>query len=75
MKNFARNLLISPRSTWKGRGVEQQGTQRLSFVGGEGEGGQSTVTLEMISNDLRRITCDNFDPGGSQLSHLGKDQR
>ena len=36
VKNFAQNLLIGPRSTWKGRGVNQQQTQRLSFVGGEG---------------------------------------
>ena len=39
VKNIAQNLLISPRSTW--RGVNQQRTWNLSFLkwgGGRGEG-------------------------------------
>ena len=34
VKNFAQKLLISPKSTQKREGFDQQQTWRLSFIGG-----------------------------------------
>ena len=46
----------------------------MKVVGGEGrEGGQLTVNLERICEDIARITSDNVDPGGSINSQHGKD--
>ena len=46
VKNFAPNLLIVPRSTWRGC-QSTANSERLTFASGEGgeggEGGQSTT--------------------------------
>ena len=78
VKNFAQNLLISPRSTQKRRGGQSTANSEVVICrwGGRGEegwGGQSMVNLERIREDFGRITSDNVGLGGSMDGQLGKD--
>ena len=82
VKNFAQNLLISPRSTQKGgqstvkseRICREVEICRWGGRGGEGEGGRSTVKSEKICREVEICRWGGRGgEGGSIDSQLGKD--